>query len=286
MARLLLCACAALQIREKQTVALHPLQVRRMDFDFTTVPKYWNGGNPIATHLLDGVNLLLPAGERFFIRSVNHYFDRIEDRALQAQVRAFFGQEGLHAKEHVRASQSLALHGYKVNRILRAFEGFLRLLERILPAPLRLAATAACEHLTASMAEEVLAHDRLRHAHPAMADLLKWHVAEEIEHKAVAYDVLQLFAPSYLLRVFGLILATTMLWIFWTAGTLSLIRQDHLSWRELRAANADMKRVRPFSPWMLIRALGQFLRPSFHPWNNNNLALSKQYFESIDRWEG
>jgi predicted metal-dependent hydrolase len=179
----------------------------------------------------------------------------------------------------------LAVHGYRMERFVRLFDGSFRFIERLLPPSARLAATAACEHLTASMADEVLAHDRLRDADPAMRELLQWHVAEEIEHKAVAYDVLQRVAPSYWLRVLGLFIAVTMLGIFWTVGTLMLIRQDRLSWRELRAANADLPRLRPFEPRNFLRALRDYVRPSFHPWDNDNLALCRRYLEGVGRWE-
>src|SRR6185436_14245080 len=66
------------------------------------VPRYWFGDNVVATHIANGVNLLFPAGERFFVRSVNHYLGQIEDPLLREQIKGFFGQEGRHAREHER----------------------------------------------------------------------------------------------------------------------------------------------------------------------------------------
>ena len=34
------------------------------------VPRWWLYGNPVMTHMANGLNLLFPPGERFFIRSV------------------------------------------------------------------------------------------------------------------------------------------------------------------------------------------------------------------------
>src|SRR5678815_3459984 len=76
------------------------------------VPRHWFGGNMVATHVANGVNLLFPAGERFFVRSVKHYTDRIDDPNLQARVRGFFGQEGRHAKEHDVFNRILEAQGY------------------------------------------------------------------------------------------------------------------------------------------------------------------------------
>ena len=83
--------------------------VRNMGFAFedADVPRWWLHDNAVAKHLSNGISLLFPAGERFFIRSVKHYLDRIEDPELKARVRGFFGQEGRHGHEHQRAFRIL-----------------------------------------------------------------------------------------------------------------------------------------------------------------------------------
>src|SRR5882724_6040924 len=67
-----------------------------------SIPRHWFAGNVWATQVVNGVNLLFPAGERYFVRAVNHYAKKIDDPLLAAQVRGFFGQEGRHAREHER----------------------------------------------------------------------------------------------------------------------------------------------------------------------------------------
>src|ERR1700722_19895873 len=86
------------------------------------VPRHWFGGNVVATHVVNGVNLLFPAGERFFVRSVNHYKDRVTDPLLRAQIKGFFAQEGRHAHEHERVFRLLADQGYDVDGFLRVYE--------------------------------------------------------------------------------------------------------------------------------------------------------------------
>ena len=187
-----------------------------VDLD-TPVPRHWFGGNAFATHLVNGVNLLFPAGERFFVRSVNHYLDRVDDPLLRAQIKGFFGQEGRHAREHERVFRLLEEQGYDIERFLGLYEriayGFI---EKHAPHALSLATTAACEHFTALLAEDVLSSDVLDSAHPSMRALLLWHACEEIEHRAVAFDVLRQVNPSYALRIAGLAMATLMLGGFWT----------------------------------------------------------------------
>src|SRR5947209_7080777 len=70
-------------------------------------------------------------------------------------------------------------------------------------------------------------HDPLLdEAHPVMQDLLRWHAAEEIEHKCVAFDVLAAVDPRWSVRAAGLGIATIGLLGFWIAGTIHLLRQD------------------------------------------------------------
>ena len=45
-------------------------------------------------------------------------------------------------------------------------------------------------------------------AHPVMRQLLEWHALEELEHKAVAFDVLRAVNPSYALRITGMALGS------------------------------------------------------------------------------
>ena len=89
-------------IQQTQAAAPRPIPVRSMGFEFDeSIPRWWILDTPIATHFSNGVNLLFPDGERFFIRSVKHYMDVIDrDPELRARVRGFFGQEGRHGHEH------------------------------------------------------------------------------------------------------------------------------------------------------------------------------------------
>src|SRR6185436_12379072 len=86
------------------------------------VPRRWFADLAVPSHLVNGVCLLFPAGERFFVRSVHHYLDQVDDPQLRAQIKGFFGQEGRHAKEHERQFKLLEQQGYDVERILALYE--------------------------------------------------------------------------------------------------------------------------------------------------------------------
>lgn len=251
---------------------------------YDEVPKRWLAGSLVASHVANGVNLLFPAGERFFVRSVKHYLDRIDDPELRARVKGFFGQEGRHAQAHERYFETMRAQGYDVDAFLRGYERVAYgVIERISPPPLRLAATAACEHFTAILADDALREGVLELADPPMRRLLMWHAVEELEHKAVAYDVLRKVHPSYALRAAGMAIAATLLAGFWVAATRELLRQDGMSLadarRDLRGLRKEaVRRGRPHVPRPIARrvfakGIAEYLRPGFHPNDKDHRAL-------------
>jgi predicted metal-dependent hydrolase len=262
--------------------------VRRMDFPFSaaSIPRYWMGGSVVGTAIANSLNLVFPDGERFFIRSVNHFIDDIDDPALRDRVKRFYGQEGQHAREHERLFEVMREHGYDIDAFLIPYrELAYQVLAPKFSPKMRLSITAALEHFTASFAEHVLRKGILDElAPPVMAELLKWHAAEEIEHKDVAFDVLTRVDDSYALRVAGLVAATVALSGFWLYGIVVLLRQEpNLGARQVASEYIGIRRnnLGPSSAMQL--AFLQYLALNFHPSQVANDALAFEYLESIGR---
>jgi len=268
-------------VQTSPSVAVPRVRTPGIDLD-APVPRRWFGGNAIATHLVNGINLLFPAGERFFVRSVNHYLGEITDPLLRAQVKAFFGQEGRHAKEHERLFRLIADQGYDVDRFLRLYERIAYgVIEKMSPPALSLATTAACEHFTALLAEAVLASDLLDQAHPTVRALLLWHACEEIEHRAVAFDVLRQVSPSYGVRMAGLGMATLMLGGFWAMATLMLMAQDDTLAGSSLGEDLAVVRERRRKYGVFGRGIREYLRPGFHPSQKDTDGLAAAYLASV-----
>ncbi len=266
------------------------IRVRKLDHDFSGVPRHWFFGSALASHLANGLNLLFPEGERFFIRSVKHYLDEIDDPQLRARVRAFFGQEGAHGHAHETAFQILEAQGYDIDGWLAWYRetAFDKLAGRFSPV-MHLSVTVALEHFTATMAEQGLSSGLLDDAHPAMSKLLRWHACEEIEHKSVAFDVLQKVDSRYGVRLAGLVIATVGLLGFWRSASKHLIAQDLEAGRvtksRLRRERREADRRDQTRVWML-RAIASYLRPGFHPDDHDNYDLARRYLASIGRLDG
>lgn len=267
-------------------IELGELRPRVMGFEFDEqrIPRHWVAGAAVPTQMANALHLIFPMGERFFVRSVRHFAAQIEDPQLRAQIKGFYAQEGRHAHEHERVFVMLERQGYQVKPFLALYKKIAYdWIEKVSPAKLRLAATSALEHYTAIMAENALTHDLLDRMHPDMQALLAWHACEEIEHKAVAYDVLQAVAPSYALRAAGMFMATTTLIGFWFLGSVMLLRQEEgLTLREgLRQLRVAMK-ANPLGRRVFARGIREYLRRDFHPWQTDNLALARRALAKVE----
>jgi hypothetical protein len=253
----------------------HPIPIRnpRLGFD-ASIPRHWLAGVAPATHFFNGMNLVFPDGERFFIRAVRDNLHRVEDAELREQVQGFAGQEGRHAHEHQRYFDVLRAQGYRIDGFLRRFARFCEWTNR-LPAPLRLAMTAGAEHYTATFGAFALEDPLIRSAHPVMQRLVVWHATEEIEHKAVAFDVLRATHPSYALRMLGFLIATLALFGWTAAGARMLLRQDGIPGRVVRRQGRELRRRDGGRLNRMLRGgIRAYLRPSFHPNQTDELAVA------------
>ena len=246
------------------------IQVRNMKFGLPSdLPRYWYDGDPAKTHFMNALSTTFPEGEAFFVRSVLHYRDQIDDPELLRQIQAFAGQEGMHAREHTAHTDLLVEQGYPWLRWLDAEndrQG--RWFNRKLPL-LSLVTTAALEHITAIMARRTLKDpDYWREPmHDAMAPLWQWHAIEEAEHKAVAYDVYMTVCGSWVLRCLALLLAAGGLWLdnlvrfaYFTAKDGLLLRPKvwgRMLWFVWGPRGLYSALWRDFFAWFA---------PGFHPW--------------------
>lgn len=259
------------------------LTVRRFRPDFSDLPRHWYGGDPLTTHAVNALNLIFPDGERFFVRSVRRYQDRITDPELQEQVRLFIGQEAQHGHAHAQQIDVLEAQGYEVRDWLERYRraAFGRL-EKWVPPRLRLATTVALEHLTASFASFALEKRFLDAAHPGMRDLLLWHAAEELEHRAVAFEVHRAVGGGYVERVIGMVIALGSLALFWRGATRHLLAQEpDLDRKAIRARRRELASQGRTRGALLTRSLGPYLRPGFHPTTAHDGTPATAYLATV-----
>lgn len=258
---------AARSARLPDGVAIQP---RRFDFEgLDRIPQYWFGDNPILTHTENAFSILIPPGERFFIRSVQHYADRAEDPELRELIRAFVQQEALHTRAHNDFNASLARFGVRVEREIAYADRVMARLQRWLPRKMQLGVTVFLEHLTATGAHMLFLEPAIARAmHPEMLRFWRWHAVEELEHKAVAFDLFREVGGGYLLRVTSALTAALLLTLPFVKIARRMMREDPTpvtgAMRE-QARELNRKAMGP-----QLRLLRDYFRRDFHPWQNHD----------------
>ncbi len=253
-------------------------RIRRLDLSFDDVPRDWMMDNPVITCHANGLHMVFPDGERFFIRSVRAFQHCVTDPILAHRVKGFIGQEAMHGREHEASFSHLESHGVDIQTWLRWYRNIaFQWIEPYSPAILRLSVTIALEHLTATLGEQGLTDGLLDHAHPTMARLLRWHAAEEIEHKSVAFDVYQAAGGGYFTRILGMVLGLSFLLFFWDSAVRHLMRQDPRIHRaKIREAKLLMN-GRFDRRAQLLPAFVDYIRPRFHPDQRQNAAIAADW---------
>ncbi|RAK56520.1 metal-dependent hydrolase [Phenylobacterium deserti] len=251
---------------------------RRFDIDAAAVGE-WRSCEPVAAAFYDSLSALFPQGERFFMDSVRRYRDAVGGE-LAGQVRQFIAQEALHTREHLAFNAQVEASGHDIapleTRTRRELDRV-----RVRSDVAQLATTVALEHFTAVLAHHLIAHpEHLAAAPLETRRLWLWHAAEEIEHKAVAFDVLAAVTSGW---------SPLRRWAFRSWRYLDTL------WRLLRVMVpnfVELRRqhdpgARPLAelalfllgrPGLLRRMapeLAKFFAPGFHPWALEDAALAE-----------
>jgi predicted metal-dependent hydrolase len=237
--------------------------------------KYWYNGDPAVSAYFNALSALFPAGETFFCDSVRALRDRVDDPKLLAEVKEFLAQEAIHSREHHIYNKRITEQGYPMDKLERRSEQ-MQAMGRLLPKKLQLGLTIALEHYTAIISDCLLdvREHFAAHVTPTDYEFWIWHCVEETEHKSVAYDLLRAVTSPlgfYFIRVFSLFATTLsfnaiLMWHIWT-----LLKVDGLQWNA-RAWGRILhyQWVFPGAWRVCFPAWLAWLKPGFHPWQDDN----------------
>lgn len=268
------------------------IQPRKVKFEWQDTPIDWIPNHPFTSYFINEINNILPAGEFWFCRLYNKVLPQVTDAKLADDVKAFIRQEAMHAQAHASANKeylsvrnidierNLGIMNFLFNKALadkpfdltipKAFEHQWDLF--------RLGIIATVEHMTCVLGKYVLYNTEWEKlgADPVMLDLVKWHGAEEIEHRTVAFDLYRHLGGSYLARYYLSVAVIVGVIGLWVDGAAHLMSQDPRYksikpavykpwiWREWsRIAKKDNK-IMPHPLWLVSQQLG-YLTPWYDP---------------------
>ena len=276
----------AAQVARTQAPKQAPtIQPRKMDFDMTQLrDKYFFRGNPILSTLMYAMSASFPDGERFFIDAVRYFQKDIKDPILTAQIRGFIGQEAHHGRIHEDFNSRAQSLGMAMDKVQQRFKKRIDTARRKLDPGQQLAVTAALEHITATLAQWTLEHPEAglgSSGHSPLREMLIWHAMEEIEHKAVAFDVYRATVNNEKQRIVVAKLVFRMFWVQNAIAQLVLLWRDRKlpSLRHIREAWAFMWGKDGFRSWSQPE-LKRYLKPGFHPNDIDQSQLLEQWHDN------
>lgn len=237
-------------------------------------------GDLVMSHFVSTLSATFPEGEDFFIRSVREFRDELSDAELLEAVKGFIAQEATHRHQHRLLNDRLQAMGYPTRRIDRHTKNLVDRLEARFSPKMRLAVTAALEHYTATFAEVILTSDEAQDliGDTEVRPILLWHAFEECEHKAVAFDVYQSIGGSERTRVWGMRLATVILFGEIVVQTIRSLAGDRAAYKPSRLLTSLRAfRRSPLFSRAAIERFRSYTRTGFHPddWDSA---------EILERW--
>lgn len=275
------------------------IKARRVKFDWSRTPQHWVPGDPFTTHVINVLHLLLPAGEAWFCDVYRQALPFVEDPKLREDVKGFIGQEAIHGRAHASVLEHMAAQGLPTRYYTKWIEWmFFWLLGdhhlgedkgprwlRMWWLKTRLGLIAAIEHFTCVLGwwavSDSAALDRA-HADPTMLDLLRWHGSEEVEHRAVAFDLYRHLGGGYLRRVWTMTIVGPTIIGLWVAGAHYLLGRDSTTgWKDRASIRKYVKVSRQTGRlprcWYLLSSAPRYMKPSYHPSKECSTELALAY---------
>jgi len=162
-----------------------------LSYDANKSYSFYYEENPVVTSLFVVLSAMFPPGEMFFIESIRNVRNQIKDEKLLEDIRAFIAQEAFHSREHKTLNNHLIHSNYpEVIEIEAKTKARLDKLRKLSTVE-QVAATVVMEHYTATLARLLLTDQLIkRKTTQESRNLWEWHALEELEHKSVAFDVL------------------------------------------------------------------------------------------------
>jgi uncharacterized protein len=185
---------------------MQAIPVRRLTFD-VPAPQHFHPlymmRNAALSYNFTGLGLYVALLEPFIVKSLRQVLDQITDDELRDQVDRFCRQEAQHYQQHERFNEVVLAHGYpgldaRIEALANDFRSYLE----TRTDKFRVGFVEAFEAYTTQGALEILRSRICEHPRtdPRFADLFRWHMLEEIEHRNVAFDIYQHLYGDYLYR--------------------------------------------------------------------------------------
>ena len=267
------------------------LTVRRLQVDLSHgFERHWHSGDAFQSQYYNALSMSFPVGEQSFIDSVRGGLKLLPDTPANAPLREtvarFIGQEATHRQVHGLYNAQLEKQGL-INRWQHWATSRIEFGKKRNIHPLHLlAVTAAYEHCSAVFADTTLRYDScFAGADPKMQTLWRWHAAEEIEHRAVAFDLYNALGGNHAWRVRWFIYAVLVFTLDASRQTVLNLHRDGTLFKPRTLWSAAVFFWgRNGMAWTCAGPLLRYLRRDFHPDHESHAEPGKQSHALATRW--
>ena len=245
------------------------------------VPLAWHRTMPELAFAANSISLLMPYVEPFIAKAMRAAVPQLEE-PLRTATEEFARQELSHHVLHRRFNDQLAEQAPAIRRLERWIRWSYARITRKRSTAFVIAFAAGSEAGAFAIARwidrnvAVLFDD----ADPEVAALFLWHAAEEVEHKAAAYDVFEATDGGHLRYLAATALSMSMLVCFTFAGCLVMLR--HTRRLHLPVAWWRLTRWAVSLAFTLMPMLATSCLPSHDPRALSDPSYLVQWLRGID----
>jgi predicted metal-dependent hydrolase len=242
----------------------------------------WTPKVPEMAIAANAVSLLMPHAEPYVVATTRAALDQglVADPELADQARGYAAQEAQHHAQHHRYNRILVARYRGLGRVDRLLASTFGLL-RGRSTRFGLAFAAGFETIAFVAARWVDRHlGLLRDGDPKATTMFLWHLAEEVEHKRVAFDVYLAAGGGRLRYAWATTVAALVLAAGSFVASLVMLAGEGRAWRpssHLRLATWSLSFVFVAVPVMVVSAL-----PGHHPDQLADPAGLEHWLEHLD----
>lgn len=287
------------KLKLQKDLSKYNIPVRHPKFNYSTYLNYKNRDQFLKSILPIVLSICFPAGESWFINSLKMFEKEIYDPKLLKSIKQFCGQETAHTAVHKIYNEMLKDRGIinekgycsldiVDNKISIFIEKRKKIKNRRLADRRMLAFTVGAEYLIALFADQALKDPAyFDDIEEGISTLLKWHAIEEIEHKAVAFDVYKAVGGCHAERVMVMVAVSFIIGVYVAKCCLILLLKNKFLFN--MSSMYTFMKFNFVKPGVFTRVLPKFFRffrVDFHPWSNDNYYLIKNWkaeYPEIDK---